>query len=203
MNHNIIYVPFITFIIQCIVATKQQSTKKIDVVKSVSKALFVSDLYKNFSRINHYSSLLVDEGLMPMLLHLMDIHLGVDDILKTCTEAMSNLSINRKNRREIASSGIASRLTLLFERGSASTRAYTLLIMGNLLSSGLFYDKVANVHTISYILDHLLDKKYPKQFAAVSYCLCQLSKVEHSCEVLVQCDVIPILLAYLRESPPV
>eukprot|EP00597_Dinobryon_sp_UTEXLB2267_P015326 CAMPEP_0170120348 /NCGR_PEP_ID=MMETSP0020_2-20130122/15090_1 /TAXON_ID=98059 /ORGANISM="Dinobryon sp., Strain UTEXLB2267" /LENGTH=1500 /DNA_ID=CAMNT_0010350197 /DNA_START=432 /DNA_END=4934 /DNA_ORIENTATION=+ len=179
-----------------------QSTKKIDVSKNVTKALFVVDVYNNFSRINHYSSLLVDEGLMPLLLHMIDLHSGVDDILKKCTEALANLSINRKNRREIASSGIASRLTLLFEKGSPTTRAYSLLIMGNLLSSGLFYDKVANENTISYILENLLQKNYPKQFAAVSYCLSQLSKVEHSCEVLVKCDVVPILLGYLREAPP-
>ena len=171
--------------------------------KNASKALFIADLYNNFSRVNHYSSLLVDEGLLPLLLHLIDIHSGIDDVLRRCTEALSNLSINRKNRREIASSGIGSRLTLLFEKGANITRAYTLLVMGNLLSSGLFYDKVANAHTISYILDHLLEKKFPKQFAAVSYCLSQLSKVEHSCEVLVKCDVVPILLGYLREAPPV
>ena len=135
-----------------------------------------------------------------MMIHLMDSY-STDEILRRATETIANLSINRKNRREIASSGIASRLTLLFDRGSSSTRASALLIMGNLLSSGLFHDKVANSQTISNILDNLLDINFPKQFNAVSYCLCQLSKSEVSSEVLVACGIIPITLGYLRQAP--
>lgn len=175
--------------------------KKIDVARSLKNAIFVADLYNNFSRIGHYSSLLVDEGVLPLMLHLMDSHPS-DEILRRTTETIANLSINRKNRREIAGSGIASRLTLLFDKGSSSTRASALLIMGNLLSSGLFHDKVANSHTISNILENLLDISFPKQFNAVSYCLCQLSKNEVSCEVLVSCGIVPITLGYLRQAPP-
>lgn len=177
-----------------------KAVKKIDVVRSVKNALFVADLYNNFSRISHYSSLLVDEGVLPLMLHLMDSH-STDEILKRTSETIANLSINRKNRREIASSGIASRLTLLFDKGSSATRASALLIMGNLLSSGLFHDKVANNHTITNILDNLLDINFPKQFNAVSYCLCQLSKNEVSSEVLVSCGIVPITLGYLRQAP--
>eukprot|EP00981_Chlorochromonas_danica_P010405 scaffold3198_cov191-Ochromonas_danica.AAC.1 len=39
-----------------------QATKKIDISRSASKALFIADIFNNFSRLNHYSSLLVDEG---------------------------------------------------------------------------------------------------------------------------------------------
>jgi hypothetical protein len=169
-------------------------------VRSVQKAIFISDLYNNFSRINQFSSLLVDEGLLPLMLHLMDSH-PVEDILRRTSETLANLSINRKNRREIASSGIASRLGLLFEHGSPFTRSFTLLIIGNLLSSGLFYDKVANTSTVTNILENLLDLNYPKQFSAVAYCLCQLSKHEASCDVLIECSVVPIVLGYLRQAP--
>ena len=37
-----------------------------------------------------------------MMLHLMDTH-STDEILRRTTETVANLSINRKNRREIAS----------------------------------------------------------------------------------------------------
>lgn len=177
-----------------------QTTKKIDVTKYYVKALFVADIYSNFSRVSHFSSLLCEEGVLPLLIHIMDTHPS-DDIMRKCTEALANLSLNRKNRREIASCGIASRLTMIFELGSPSTRSHVLLIMGNLLSSGLFHDKVANEQTISNILDNMLDINYPRQFTAVAYCICQLSKVESSCEVMVNCAVIPIVLGYLRQAP--
>jgi hypothetical protein len=64
--------------------------------------------------LNQFSSILVDEGLLPLLLHLIDVYLNAsnDEVLKKCTEALTNLSINRKNRREIASCGICK--TILF-----------------------------------------------------------------------------------------
>ena len=174
--------------------------QKLDVMKNFNKALFVSDMYCNFSRLANYSSLLVEEGVLPLLMHLMDSHLH-DDILRRCTETLANLSMNRKNRREIASSGIASRLQTLFNTGSTATRSSTLLIVGNLLSSGLFHDKVANHATIVNILDKLFDLSAPSQFNGVCYCLCQLSKVQSSCSVMVDCNVIPLLLQYIRKTP--
>ena len=175
-------------------------TQKLDVMKNFNKAVFVADMYCNFSRLANYSSLLVEEGVLPLLMHLMDSHVH-DEILRRCTETLANLSMNRKNRREIASSGIASRLQMLFNTGSAPTRTSALLITGNLLSSGLFHDKVANHSTISNILDKLLDLSTPNQFNSVCFCLCQLSKVQSSCAVMVDCSVIPMLLGYLRKTP--
>lgn len=174
--------------------------QKLDVMKNFNKALFVSDMYCNFSRLANYSSLLVEEGVLPLLMHLMDSHVH-DDILRRCTETLANLSMNRKNRREIASSGIASRLQTLFNTGFTATRSSTLLIVGNLLSSGLFHDKVANHATIGNILDKLFDLSAPSQFNGVCYCLCQLSKVQSSCAVMVDCNVIPLLLQYIRKTP--
>lgn len=142
----------------------------------------------------------MDEGVLPLMLHIIDSH-PIEEILRRTSETLANLSINRKNRREIASSGIASRLAILFENGSPATKSFTLLIIGNLLSSGLFYDKVANSPTITNILDNLLDLNFPKQFTAVSFCLCQLSKIQQSCEVLIDCSVVPIVLGYIRQAP--
>ena len=99
-------------------------TQKLDVMKNFNKAVFVADMYCNFSRLANYSSLLVEEGVLPLLMHLMDSHVH-DEILRRCTETLANLSMNRKNRREIASSGIASRLQMLFNTGSAPTRSST------------------------------------------------------------------------------
>lgn len=177
-----------------------QTSKKMDIAKSPSKAQFISELYCNLSRISTFTALLVDEGLLPFLLHVMDTQPS-DEVISRTTEALANMSINRKNRREISSSGIASRLPMLFDRGSTATKSSALLIMGNLLSSGLFHDKVANPPTISNILDNLLDIHQPKQFSAVAYCLCQLSKNEVSCEVLVQCSAVPIVLGFLADAP--
>lgn len=157
-------------------------------------------MYNNFSRLSNYTALLVDEGLLPLMLHLMDTHPN-EDILRRTSETLANLSVNRKNRREIASSGIAARLNLLFENGSALTKAYTLLIMGNLLSSGLFYDKVANPTTVTNLLDNLLDPRFPKQFSAVAYVICQLSRNQFSCDVMIDCGVVPTVLGYLRSAP--
>jgi hypothetical protein len=175
-------------------------TQKLDVMKNFNKAIFVADMYCNFSRLSNYSSLLVEEGVLPLLMHLMDSHVH-DEILRRCTETLANLSMNRKNRREIASSGIASRLQTLFNTGSTATRTSTLLITGNLLSSGLFHDKVANHATIGNILDKLFALKHPNQFNSVCFCLCQLSKVQASCAVMVDAGVIPLLLGYLRTAP--
>ncbi|RYG69225.1 hypothetical protein EON64_03270 [archaeon] len=180
-----------------------QATKKLDLTpRSMQKAQFIADVISDFSRLNHYSSLLVDEGALPLLLHFIDTYSNLDaHIIDVCAETMANLSMNRKNRREIASSGIASRLAVLFEKGSHATCASILLLMGNLLSSNLFHDKVANTVTITNMLDNLLDINYPKQFNAVCYCLCQLSKNHISADMMVQCHVIPIIIGYLHNCP--
>lgn len=160
----------------------------------------------------------MDEGILPLLLHLIDLYLDAPAassssplpngafppevlIVNKCTETLANLSINRKNRREIASCGIASRLAGLFEKASHPTCSSLLLLMGNLLSSNLFHDKVATAGTIGNMLDNLFDIHHVKQFNAVAYCLCQLSKNMGSCEMLVQCSALPIVLGYLRNCP--
>ena len=160
-----------------------QATKKLDVVRSLPLARFVAALFCNYTRVAAFSSLLVDEGLLPLLITMMESH-TVDEVMAPSTEALANLSINRKNRREIAASGIALRLPTLFDRGSPSVRAFSLLIMGNLLSStSTFHDKVATDEIVANILDNLLDIRHAKQFNAVAYCLYQLSLLEASCEV--------------------
>ena len=52
------------------------------------------------------------------------------------------------------------------------------------------------------ILDNLFDLQHPAQFNAVAYCLCQLSRVETSCQIVVECGAVPMILNYLTKSPP-
>lgn len=202
-----------TFIVQneaeLVVRMTFQATKKIDIVRSLNKAKFVADLYCNFTRLGAFTSLLVDEGLLPFLITMMESHNSSQTLLSATTEALANMSINRKNRREISGSGIAQRLSMLFDRGDPIVRSFALLIMGNLLSptstnpsanatansiNNSFHEKVATPEILSNIMDNLLDIHVPKQFNAVSYCLYQLSMNENSREVMVSCQVIPIVL---------
>lgn len=176
-------------------------SQKLDVMKSLPKAKFISDMYCNYSRLHNYSSRLVEEGVMPLLLLMMDTHPN-DNVIDRCSEVLANLSLNRKYRREISSSGIGSRLTALFNKGSPSARSSILLLTGNLLSSNLFHDKVANQVTLANILGNLFDLNHPAQFNTVAYCLCQLSRVETSCQVVVECGAVPMILNYLTRSPP-
>jgi len=176
-------------------------SQKLDVMKSLPKAKFISDMYCNYSRLHNYSSRLVEEGVMPLLLLMMDTHQN-DNVIDRCSEVLANLSLNRKYRREISSSGIGSRLSTLFNKGSTSARSSILLLTGNLLSSNLFHDKVANHVTMTNILDNLFDLNHPSQFNTVAYCLCQLSRVETSCQVVVECGAVPMILNYLTRSPP-
>ncbi len=91
--------------------SRTQTIKKVDLLRTVSKASFVADMMVNYSRLHQYSSLLVEEGVLTMLLVLIDAH-PLPEMLTMAMEIFSNLSLNRKNRREIASCGIANRLNV-------------------------------------------------------------------------------------------
>jgi hypothetical protein len=109
--------------------------------------------------------------------------------------------MNRKNRREIASSGIASHLDRMFVVGGPETRSHLLKMVGNLLSSGFFHDKIARDETITNILDNMLDPKQPPQFTAVAYCIAQLAQLETSAQVLVRCEAVRIVLNLMPRAP--
>jgi hypothetical protein len=112
-----------------------------------------------------------------------------------------NLSMSRKNRREIASSGISVHLDRIFVVGEPETRAHLLRMVGNLLNSGFFHDKIARDETITNILDNMLDPNQAQQFTAVSYCISQLAQLETSAQVLVRCEAVRIILTLMPEAP--
>ena len=183
-----------------VVRLLMQSAKKLQVTSKLQNALFILEIVLNLTRVFHFCSLLCDDAVMPLLLALMDSH-PVETIIAKCSECFVNLSSNRKNRREIANSGVSSQLEKIFA-GSPLVRSYALLMIGNMLSSGLFHEKIAKASLINNIFNNMLDPNQPKQFIAVAYCISQLAIVESSARVIVNCGIIPIALKMLRQAPP-
>lgn len=183
-----------------VVRLVMQTSKRLEVMKNYDNAFFIISALLNLTRINHYSGLLCDDAVMPLLLHLMDAH-PEEIVVAKCSECFVNLSLNRKNRREIASSGVAGQLEKIFTMGSPTVRSYALLMVGNLLSSGFFHEKISRDTLINNILENMLDPREENQFVAVSYCISQLAAHEASAVVIVRCHVIRVVLGLLRESP--
>ena len=175
-------------------------TKRIDVARYYENCIFAIDVFVNMTRILHYSIPLCEEGVLPLFIHALEMYLTVD-MMGRIAEGFVNLSCTRKNRREIASSGIASHLDKIFTVGAPSMRAHILSMVGNLLTSGFFHDKIARDDAILPMLNEMLDPKQPSQFTAVAYVISQLATVETSSIVMVRCNVIPIILGLLREAP--
>jgi len=75
--------------------------------------------------------------LLPLLLVILN-NRNESLVLERCTEAFLNMSSNRKNQREISSSGIVAHFSKILagEEATPLTRSYALLMMGNLLSAG-------------------------------------------------------------------
>ena len=177
------------------------SCKRLDIMTNLKNASFMMDVIVNITRLFQFTGLLCDESICPLMLHLMDQYTGDANIVAKCTECFVNLSGNKKNRREIAQSGVANQLDMIFTTGSPQIRAYALLMVGNLLSSGLFHDKIAKPSLVTNILENMLDPAQPPQFIAVSYCLSQLATVEASSVCLVQCNILQLFLRILGRAP--
>ena len=158
-------------------------SKHLD-MKIYTNAYFYISIITNFSRLEKFSSLLCDEGTLPILLHMMDAFPSIS-IVGLCVEAFVNLSANKKNRREIASSGIGNQLDKIFDVGTPLVKAYSLMMVGNLLGSNLFHDKIAREALITNMIEKLLDPYEPKQFVAVVFCISQLVQVDSSAPVVV------------------
>ena len=169
-------------------------------MKMYMNAFFYISIITNFSRLEKFSTLLCDEGILPILLHMMDAFPTVN-IVALCVEAFVNLSANKKNRREIASSGIGNQLDKIFEVGTPLVKAYSLMMVGNLLGSNLFHDKIAREGLITNMIENMLDPDEPKQFIAVAFCISQLVQVDSSAPVVVQCGIIKRALVLLSDAP--
>ena len=175
-------------------------TKRIDVARNYQNACFAIDIFVNFSRLLQYATLLCEEGVLPLFIHTLEAYMTLDMMGKIC-EGFVNLSCTRKNRREIASSGIAGHLDKIFTMGSPGMRAHILSMVGNLLSSGFFHDKIARDDAIKPMMSDMLDPAQPKQFTAVAFVISQLAQVQTSAIVMVRCNAIQIILGMLREAP--
>jgi len=173
--------------------------KRLDILHDVEAALFVGEVFNNFCKIVSYSSLLVEEGIMVMLVALLEAY-QTSAVFQKCIESFYYLSLNRKNRREIVSSGVHHHFPKLFSIGDPTTCAYCLLMIGNLLQVDLYHDKVGQRDDIILLILHMLNPEHSKQFIAAAYCLCQLAQLHISAEVLVRNNILGVILDLLPES---
>jgi len=81
----------------------------IHVRRSYAHAVFIVDTLANLTRASQFCAPLVEESVLPLLLHVMDSH-PADHVIEKVAEALMNMSNLRRNRREIASCGVASYL---------------------------------------------------------------------------------------------
>ena len=193
---------------------------RLEVLTNIESAQFFTDILRTFSRVPRYLNVLCEESVLPVLLntmneffhpqvintllhHTVSLHTLIPHI--TCSpihkkiimnmaESFVNLSMSKKNRREIAGSGIAMYLDKIFVYGSPEAKSHVLRMIGNLLSSNLFHDRISREDTLSSLLNNLLDPKVQDQFSGVAYCLAQLATVDPSVTALVNCDVLRIVL---------
>jgi hypothetical protein len=175
-------------------------TKLLDIKDNYVNALLAVEVFVNFTRCYQYSTLLCEEGVLPLFMSMLELHLTAEMIGKVA-EGMVNLSTTRKNRREIANCGIALFLDKIFILGLPDHRANILGMIGNLLTSGFFHDKIAREETINTMLHNMLDPQQKKQFISVSFCVAQMAQVETSANVMVKCGLIKIMLDLIPNAP--
>ena len=174
-----------------------QGCKRLDFVHEFESAFFMSQLFNNLSRLNHFVSLICDEGVLPVLISLLE-NQPYNEVVEGCSEAFFNLSMLRKNRRDIYGSGVAAQMVRMLQVGSARARAHCLLMVGNLLGTGLFQDKIAKDDILKIIIS-MLDPRYPEQCLAAAYVVSHLSHFETPCEIMLySCDIIPSILDLLE-----
>lgn len=175
-------------------------TKKLEIARHYENACFAIDIFVNFSRMLNYGTLLCEEGVLPLFIHTLEAYMTLDMMGKVC-EGILNLSMVSKNRREISTSGIAGHLDKVFTMGTSEMRAHILSMIGNLLSSGFFHDKIARDDAIKPMLSTMFDPEQVTQFTAVSFVLSQLAQVETSSKVMVRCGVITRVLDTINHVP--
>jgi hypothetical protein len=173
---------------------------RLEVLGNLANAVFFTDILRSFSRLPRYMNILCEESALPVLLNTVNEFLH-PKIIVNMTESFVNLSMSKKNRREISGCGVAQYLDRVFVMGSPEAKAHMLRMIGNLLSSNLFHDRIAREDTLTSMLTNLLDPKQPAQFSGVAYCLSQLAMVSSSVTALVNCDVVRAVLGHLKEIP--
>lgn len=186
-----------------------QSPLKLIISTNIVTATLLIDVCCNLSLIDHFTSFLVEDGVLPLIIHLMDTY-PTAAILNQCIKCFLNFSLNRKKRRDIAVSGIGNQLEKIFNIDkkeiaidgdvNSDPRIKVMLMIGNLLHSGYFHDKISKESIIIIMLD-LLEPETPLLFTSVSFCLSQLAVINSAADILVNCDIIPIVLRVLPKAP--
>lgn len=176
-----------------------QGCKRLDVIHDFESALFIAKLFNNLSRMQHYVSLLCEEGVLPVLISLLDCQ-PLGEIVDNCAEAFFNLSMLRKNRRDIHGSGVSSHIARMLDLGGPQSRAHTLYMVGNLLGSNLLHDKIAREDVLDKIID-LLDPSYKEQCMAAAFVLSHCSHNPIASQVMVfSCNVVSKVLSLLADK---
>jgi uncharacterized protein YerC len=170
---------------------------RLEVMTNIENAIYLTDIIKNISRITRYLNPLCEESALPLLLNVMDEYFHPRIVLNMA-ECFANLSISKKNRRDIAVSGVALHLEKIFSQGTPEARAFILRMVGNLLFSGLFHERIARDEILTTILNKMMDPHHSAQFTAVCYVFSQLAIQDSSVQALVRCDAVRIALSALR-----
>ena len=131
-----------------------------------------------------------------MLISLLECQ-GVAEVVDNCAEAFFNLSMLRKNRRDIYGSGVNGQMTRMLDIGGPQSRAHTLLMVGNLLGNNLLQDKMMREDILNTIIG-LLVPSQREQCLAAAFVVSHLSHSYGAAKVMVfQCDVVPKALELL------
>ena len=109
------------------------AVKRLNVLHDRESAFFVSEVLKNMTRIQSYTYLLSEEGVLSVLLTLVDQYSRVLHIVASCTEAIVNISANSKNRRKLVTSGIHLRLLPVFDLKDPHVSTNLLAMISNML----------------------------------------------------------------------
>lgn len=133
-----------------------------------------------------------------MLISLLECK-GVPEVVNNCAEAFFNLSMLRKNRRDIYGSGVANQMTKMLDVGDSQSRAHTLLMVGNLLGNNLIQDKMMRADILNTVIG-LLVPAQKEQCLAAAFVICHLSNSYGAAKVMVfQCEVVPKVLELLAD----
>ena len=109
------------------------AVKRLNVLHDRESAFFVSEVLKNMTRLVSYTYLLCEEGVLSVLLTLVDQYSRDLQIVASCTEAIVNVSANSKNRRKLVTSGIHQRLLSIFDLKDPNVSTNLLAMISNML----------------------------------------------------------------------
>ena len=114
------------------------AVKRLNVLCDRGSAYFVSEVLNNMTRLAAFTYLLSEEGVLAVLLTLIDQYGHDLQIVASCTEAIVNISSNTKNRRKLVTSGVHSRLISIFDLNDPNASTNLLAMVTNMLRAVIF-----------------------------------------------------------------